>query len=38
MYEAMRDKTHVMTPENYFDKLLKMYDFINAYDYEQCFH
>ena len=38
MYEAMRDKTHEMTLENYFDKLLKMYDFINAYDYEQCFH
>ncbi len=38
MYEAMRDNTHVMTLDDYYDRLLAMYDFINAYDYEQCFH
>ncbi|MCR5508425.1 MAG: hypothetical protein K6F34_07045 [Lachnospiraceae bacterium] len=38
MYEAMRDGTHLLTKDDYYDKLLAMYDFISAYDYESCFH
>ncbi|MCR5357972.1 MAG: hypothetical protein K6E63_11290, partial [Lachnospiraceae bacterium] len=38
MYEQMRDGGSEVTFETYFDALLDMYDFINAYDYEQCFH
>ena len=38
MYEAMRDGTHELDPENYYDILLAMYNFASTYDYEQCFH
>ena len=38
MYEAMRDGTHEIHADTYFDVLLDMYDFVTAYDYEQCFH
>ena len=38
MYESMRDGTHKLDLENYYDTLLAMYEFISTYDYEQCFH
>lgn len=38
MYEAMRDGTHELGPDNYYDVLLDMYNFAISYDYEQCFH
>jgi hypothetical protein len=38
MYEAMRDGTHEINLDNYYDVLLDMYDFISTYYYEQCFH
>ena len=38
MYEAMRDGTHEITQDTYYDVLLDMYNFAVEYDYEQCFH
>ena len=38
MYEAMRDGTHELTSDDYYDVLLEMYNFISTYYYEQCFH
>ena len=38
MYEAMRDGTHELTLDNYYDTLLDMYNYAITYDYEQCFH
>ena len=38
MYEAMRDGTHEITSDTYYDVLLDMYNYAITYDYEQCFH
>jgi hypothetical protein len=38
MYEAMRDGTHELTLDNYYDVLLDMYNYAITYDYEPCFH
>ena len=38
MYEAMRDGTHEMHPDTYYNILLDLYNFVTTYDYEQCFH
>lgn len=38
MYEAMRDGTHELNEDTYYDVLLDMYNFAVTYDYEQCFH
>ena len=38
MYEAMRDGTHELTLDDYYDRLLDMFNFVNTYYYEQCFH
>ncbi len=38
MYESMKTGAHEVTMDTYYDVLLNMYNFANAYDYEQCFH
>ena len=38
MYESMKTGAHEVTMDTYYDVLLDMYNYVNEYDFEQCFH
>ncbi|MCR4807556.1 MAG: hypothetical protein K5857_07750 [Lachnospiraceae bacterium] len=38
MYESMKTGAHEITMDTYYDVLLDLFNYVNEYDYEQCFH